>query len=72
MKRYSILVDTNRASQTTRIQLRDGRGCRPGTRPAIEHRRPARKFVDYFEANEAVQGMRFFTFLREELEMEVN
>ncbi len=71
LKRYFILVDVNKASQTTRIQLRDDRGSRPGTRAATPSH-PARVYVEYFEANTVAKGMRKFTMLREELERLVN
>lgn len=71
MNRFSILVDVNKASQTTRIQLRDEQGCRPGPRTATPSR-PARVYVAYFEARKVIRGMTQFTLLREELEREVN
>ncbi len=72
MKRFSILVDFNKASQTTRIQLRSETGSRPGRRAGLPGLRQARVYVNYFNAHQAVSGMRHFTDLREELEREVN
>lgn len=71
MKRYSILVDFNKASQTTRFQLRNDQGCRPGTRAATPSR-PARVYVEFFEAEAVKRGASKFNMLREELEREVN
>jgi len=69
MKRYFILVDYNRASDTVRIQLRDSRGTRPGPRPATESY-PAREYVKYYRNAKA--GVTAFTRYREELERLVN
>jgi len=71
MKRFSILVDFNQASQTTRFQLRSDQGCRPGTRTATPSR-PRRVYVEYFTAKQILRGAKKFDMLREELEREVN
>ena len=69
MKRFFILVNYNRASDTVRVQLLDNRGTRPGPRPAGENY-PAREYVKYYRNAKA--GVTAFTRYREELERIVN